>query len=83
MKHSKQGMRICTLLIAILILFNWITISATLSSVEEEQVTTTALLDKMFSAYDALKTLGITTSSIFPDLYGLAKELEDRFWKPT
>jgi len=30
--------------------------------------------------YEELKTLGITPSSIFPDLYGLAKELEERFW---
>ena len=32
--------------------------------------------------YRELKTLGITTSTLYPDLYGLAKELEERFWYP-
>jgi len=32
--------------------------------------------------YKQLKTLGITTSAIYPDIYGLAKELDERFWYP-
>jgi hypothetical protein len=32
--------------------------------------------------YKQLKTLGITTSTIYPDLYGLARELDERFWYP-
>ncbi|MBI4680137.1 MAG: FRG domain-containing protein [Nitrospirae bacterium] len=35
---------------------------------------------KVSQTYKELKTLGITPSSIFPDLGGLAKELEERFW---
>jgi len=35
-----------------------------------------------FKIYKGLQTLGITSSTIFPDLYGLAKELENRFWYP-
>lgn len=30
--------------------------------------------------YKQLKTLGVTTSTIYPDLYGLAEELQERFW---
>lgn len=32
--------------------------------------------------YEKLKTFGITHSAIYPDIYGLAKELKERFWYP-
>lgn len=32
--------------------------------------------------YEKLKTLGMTHSSISPDIFGLAKELKERFWYP-
>lgn len=30
--------------------------------------------------YERLKTFGITHSTIYPDIYGLARELQERFW---
>ncbi len=35
-----------------------------------------------FKIYKGLQTLGITSSTIYPDLYGLAEELKERFWYP-